>query len=139
MHHGYSVCKVTFAFLYGIGINHQVLVIRKHFHQQGLEPHTHQNTKQLPAQTLSFDDINRIVKYLQRYTKQHAILLPGRVPGYKRDDVKLLPSNNSKKVSLCIIITMRTLLYYKILKYMHMKYLSINLPIVLYITEQSSK
>lgn len=104
MHHGYNVCKVTFAFLYGIGINHRVLAIRKHYQQQGLEPRTHQNSKRLPAQTLSFDDINRIVKYLQQYAEQHAILLPGRVPGYKRDDVKLLPSSNSKKVPLYICI-----------------------------------
>ena len=27
-----------------------------------------------------------------------AILLPGRIPGYKRDDLKLLPSSTSKKV-----------------------------------------
>ena len=98
MHHGHNVCKLTFSFLYGVGINHRILAIRKHYQEQGLETRTHQNSKRLPAQTLSFDDISNIVKYLQQYAEQHAILLPGRVPGCKRDDVKMLPSSNSKKV-----------------------------------------
>ena len=116
MHHGHNICKVTFAFLYGIGINHRVLAIRKHYQQQGLEPRTHQNSRRLPPRTLSFDDINRIVKYLQQYAEQHAILLPGRVPGCKRDDVKLLPSSNSKKVllhTITNILRYATKIYYE--------------------------
>ena len=111
MHHGHNVCKVTFAFLYGIDINHWVLAIKKHYQQQGLEPRTH--SRRLPSHTLSFDDINRIVKYLQQYAEQHAILLPGRVPGCKHDDVQLLPSSNSKKVLLHTITNIYTLLCYK--------------------------
>ena len=55
------------------------------------------------AELLCFDDINKIVKFLQQFAEQHAILLPGRVPNHKRDDVKLLPSSNSKKVSDIIV------------------------------------
>lgn len=98
MHHGYNVCKVTYAFLYGVGVNHRILAIRKHYQENGLEPRTHKNYKRLPSHTLSFDDITRIVKFLEQYAEQHAILLPGRVPNHKRDDVKLLPSSTSKKV-----------------------------------------
>ena len=79
MHHGHHVCKVTFGFLYGIGINHQILAIRKHYQENGMETRTHQNSKRLPPRTLSFDDINRILKFLQQFAEQHAILLPGRV------------------------------------------------------------
>ena len=98
IHHGHNVCKVTFAFLYGVGINHRVLALKKHYQENGMETRVHQNSKQTPAQALSFDDINRIVKYLNQYVEQHAILLPGRIPGQKRDDVKLLPSSSSKRV-----------------------------------------
>ena len=48
MHHGHHVCKVTFGFLYGIGINHRVLAIRKHYQENGMETRTHQNSKRLP-------------------------------------------------------------------------------------------
>ena len=64
MHHGYNVCKATYTFLYGIGVNHWILAIRKHYQEHGLEPQTHQNSKRLPARTLSFDDITRIVNFL---------------------------------------------------------------------------
>ena len=37
-----------------------------------------------------------VVKFLHAYTEQHA-LLPGRVPGYTRTDLQLLPSSVSKK------------------------------------------
>ena len=37
---------------------------------------------------------------MENHTEANAILLPGRIPGYKRDDLKLLPSDTSKKVSV---------------------------------------
>ena len=52
----------------------------------------HGNTKRLPHNALTYEDIIRIVKFLSNYAEEQAILLPGRVPGYKRDDFKLLPS-----------------------------------------------
>ena len=105
MHQGHNVCKVTFAFLYGVGINHRVLALRKHYQEHGMETRIHQNSNRAPAQALSFDDINRIVKYLHQYAEQHAILLPGRIPGQKRDDVKLLPSSSSKRVKTKYLIS----------------------------------
>ena len=36
----------------------------------------------------SFEDI--------QYSEHHALVLSGRVPGFKRDDVKLLPSAETK-------------------------------------------
>ncbi len=44
------------------------------------------------------EDVQRIVNFLTTFAETHAMILPGRVPGFKRDDVKLLPSheqNNS--------------------------------------------
>ena len=99
MYNGYNVCKNTFAFLHGIGVNHYLQAIRKHYMENGLAIRVHQNTKRLPVNTLSYDDIKCIIQFLQNYAEQHAILLPGRIPGYKRDDVKLLPLSNSKMVS----------------------------------------
>ena len=32
-----------------------------------------------------------------QYVESNAILLPGRIPGYKRDDIKLLPSSCTKR------------------------------------------
>ena len=98
MHHGYNVCKRTFAFLYGLGVNHRILNIKKHYLEEGMMLRTHKLCNTLPTKTMSFDDISAIVAFLQQYSEQHGILLPGRIPGYKRDDLKLLPSSNRKRV-----------------------------------------
>ena len=42
----HNVCKVTFVFMYGVGINHRVLALRKHYQESGMETRIHQNSKQ---------------------------------------------------------------------------------------------
>lgn len=102
MHNGYHVCINTFAFLFGIGANHRIKAIKKHYLENGMESRVHKNTKRLPSKTASYEDICALVKFLQNYAETNAILLPGRIPSYKRDDIKLLPSNTSKKVNVSI-------------------------------------
>ena len=47
-----------------------------------------------PNTLLTFDVIKNLVTFITNYAEEHAILLPGRIPGYK----KLLPSSTTKKV-----------------------------------------
>ena len=98
MHNGYKVCKTTYAFLYGVGTKHRLEAIKKHYLEHGMETRVHKNTRRLPHNALSFDEITSVVKFIENYAEQHAILLPGRIPAYKRDNMKLLPSSTSKKV-----------------------------------------
>ena len=99
-HNCLSVCTVTFGFLYGIGSKKRLQSLRSHYLENGMTPRVHGNTKSLPHNSLPFGIINAAVKFLQNYAEQHAILLPGRIPGYKRDDMKLLPSSSSKMVRI---------------------------------------
>ena len=39
---------------------------------------------------LSLEDIRRVTRFVLHYAEQHSLVLPGRVPGFKRDDVKVL-------------------------------------------------
>ena len=98
MHEGHEVCKKTFCFLYGIGKD-RLRSVKEHYLANGLETRVHGNTKRLPHNHSSPETINNVVKFLQNYAEENAILLPGRIPGYKRDDIKLLPSSRSKNVS----------------------------------------
>jgi len=98
LHNGYHVCINIFASLYGIGANHRIKAIRKHYLENGMEPRVHKTTKRLPPRTASYEEILVLVKFLQNYAEPIAILLAGKIPGYKRDDLKLLPSSTSKKV-----------------------------------------
>lgn len=98
MHHGHNLCKTTYNFLHGVG-NHRVKAVKQSYLQNGLSPRSHGNAGRSSHNALSYTQINNIVKFIQNYAEQHAILLPGRIPGYKRDDLKLLPSSDSKKVT----------------------------------------
>ena len=49
--------------------------------KDGITTRIHGNTKRLPHNALTYEDITRIVKFLSNYAKEQAILLPGRVPG----------------------------------------------------------
>ena len=40
--------------------------------------------------------MKKVVTFLTNHAEDHAILLPGRIPGYNRFDLKLLPSSTTK-------------------------------------------
>ena len=74
--------------------------LKNHFLACGLTARVHGKVKRLPANALSFQETKDIIKFLQSYAEDNAILLPGRIPGYKRDDLQLLPSSTTKKVKM---------------------------------------
>ena len=46
--------------------------------------------------TMAYDDIIRIRTFITNYAEEHALVLPGRVHGFKQGDLRLLPSVNTK-------------------------------------------
>ena len=44
----------------------------------------------------SFEDVKRAIAFINNYAEDHALALPGRIPGCKRDAVKLLPCSDTK-------------------------------------------
>lgn len=44
----------------------------------------------------SFEDTKRTVTFISNYAEDHALVLPGRVRSYKRDDIKSMPSSETK-------------------------------------------
>ena len=56
----------------------------------------HGNTKRAPHNRFSTEDINRVVDFIDSYAQMHAMLLPGRIPGYKSSTLQLLPSSSTK-------------------------------------------
>ena len=64
----------------------------------GLTPRIHGNTRRQPKNALKIEEIKNLLTFLYNYAENNAILLPGRIPGYKRDNIQLLPSSTTKKV-----------------------------------------
>ena len=98
MHHGHHLCKATCNFLHGVG-NHRVKAIKQSYLSNGLSVCTHVNYKRMPHNALTYRQLSNLIKFIQNYAEQHAILLPGRMLKFKRDNMKLLPSYVSKNVA----------------------------------------
>ena len=95
-HLGKQLCAKTFRMLHTIG-EKRLKNLMKSLKEDGLTPRIHGNTKRKPHNTLSFASVEYVVRFLLNYTEQNSLLLPGRVPGYSRTDIKLLPSSVSKR------------------------------------------
>ena len=88
-HGGRRVCKNMFLFLHTIS-KKRLHNLQESHEQNGLAPRRHGNTRRLPANAISFPDKQRVVEFLLNYAEANAILLPSRIPGYKRTDVQLM-------------------------------------------------
>ena len=95
-HHGYHICSKTFLFLHGIG-KYRLRAIKDSYLSQGMVPRIQGRTGRVPPNAFILEDIQDIVKFILQYAESNAVLLPGRVPGYKRDDIQILPSSITKK------------------------------------------
>jgi hypothetical protein len=68
-----------------------------HFKENGLSPPEKKSGgRQNNKFSFKYQDIERVVKFLTNYADENAHVLPGRVPGFKRDDIKLIPSAHTK-------------------------------------------
>ena len=93
-HGGHDVCMETFCFLHNIG-KVKFQAIKASFESNGHCPRKRPYVK--PKHALRLPDIQYIVSFIRNYAEDNATLLPGRIPGYQRDDLVLLPSSTTKK------------------------------------------
>jgi len=45
---------------------------------------------------LKMEDIEQVVQFIVNFADQHSVILPGRIPASKRNDIKILPSSETK-------------------------------------------
>ena len=95
---GQQVCRDTFLFCHGIG-KFKLNNIAASLDKDGLKPRVHGNTGKIPKHALSVLDVKRVSQFLEEYTVQNGLPLPGRQPNYSTHGNKvvlLLPSDKSK-------------------------------------------
>jgi len=92
---GDKICRDTFLFMHGI-FKDRLMALMNHYQSNGVTPRVHGNKGKQPSHALTPADCQRVVDFIFNYAEEHAVLLPGRIPGYKRDDMKLLPSSELK-------------------------------------------
>ena len=84
-HQGKQVCEKMFRFLHNIGET-RYKNLNKSLRSNGLATCTHGNINEY------------VVRFVLNYAEQHALLLPGRVPGYSRSDIKLQSPNSKRAI-----------------------------------------
>lgn len=91
--------------------------VKQAYLKNGLESISHGNSNRLPHHGFTTDDLRNIVTFLTNFSEENAILLPGRIPGYKRCDLQLLPTSLTKKevwkryIQACGTMTLRLASY----------------------------
>ena len=95
-HHGRRVCRNTFL-LHGVG-SCRLKAIKSHYLANGLVLRRHGNTWRVPSR--------RCPACCALHPPLHrgkCHFLPGRTPGYKRDDVQLLPCSIRRRRGNCFL------------------------------------
>ena len=89
------ICKEMFLHFHGISYS-RFRRLKEHYEQNGICTRSHGNTKRLPQNTLPQSTVEDVCAFVLNYVEENAITLPGRIPGFKSDDVKVLPSCETK-------------------------------------------
>ena len=92
---GRTICRDMFLNLYGISYS-RFRRLKEHYEANGLSLRLHGNSKRLPPNTLPQAVTEDVKNFLTNYVEENAVLLPGRIPGFKKDDIKLLSSSDTK-------------------------------------------
>lgn len=90
-----AICKDMFLNLYGISYS-QFRRLKDHYENHGISQRIHGNSKRLPHNTIPQAVAEDVNSFLNNYVDENAVLLPGRIPGYKSDNIKLLSSSETK-------------------------------------------
>lgn len=83
-----------FYFVYRIG-QERLDGLLAHYRKNGLTPKEKLSGGRKKT-SFAFQDMRRAAAFISNYAEEHALVLPGRVPGFRRDDVKLLPSSETQ-------------------------------------------
>ncbi|KAL3045312.1 hypothetical protein OYC64_013556 [Pagothenia borchgrevinki] len=92
---GHKICRETFKFLHGISQDKLTGII-KFYKEHGLAPRMRRGGRVVTKRMLSFEDIQRIVRFITNFADVFAMPLPGRIPGFKRTDISVLPTTETK-------------------------------------------
>ena len=56
----------------------------------------HRGGRKSNTNALTLEETNHVVDFIKNFAEDRGVSLPGRVPGFRRDDILLLPSSTPK-------------------------------------------
>lgn len=96
------ICKEMFLNLYGISYS-RFRRLKEHYEEHGICQRVYGNSKRLPHNTLSQAVTEDVRNFLTNYVEENAVVLPGRIPGFKNDAIRLLSSSDTKNKRVACI------------------------------------
>lgn len=89
LYHSAPICKEMFLNLYGISKSRFQRLLG-HYENHGISLRIHGNSKRLPHNALPVAVAEDVKNFLSNFVDENAVLLPGRIPGFKNEDIQLL-------------------------------------------------
>lgn len=89
------ICKDMFLNLYGISYS-RFRRLKEHYEEHRLSQRVHGNYKRLPPNTLPQAVTEDVKNFLANYAEENVVVLPGRILGFKNDDICLISSSETK-------------------------------------------
>ena len=89
------ICKEMFLHFYGIDYS-RFRRLKEHYQEHGIFPRIHGNTNRVPGNATSKKSLEAILAFIENYVEENAIVLPGRIPGFKNEEIRLLSSSETK-------------------------------------------
>ncbi|XP_074634268.1 uncharacterized protein LOC141892822 [Acropora palmata] len=89
------ICKEMFLNLHGISKS-RFQKLLDHYRNHGLSVQIHGNSRRLPHNTLPQAVVEDVKNFLSNFADENAFLLPGRIPGFKNEDIQLLSLSDTK-------------------------------------------
>ena len=71
--------------------------VRVSYENDGLTSRTHGNSNHRQHNGFTTHELIHTVTYIKNNTEANGILLPGQIPGFKRIDIQLLPTQTTKQ------------------------------------------
>ena len=121
LYQSHPICKEMFLHMYGISKSRFQRLL-EHYQNHGISVRVHGNSKRLPHNTLPQAIAEDVKNFLSNYAEENAVLLPGRIPGFKNEDIVLLSSSETKMHvwncfrSACEVASKRVVSYTKFIE-----------------------
>ena len=90
--HGEPLCRAALLYVMAMSKN-LITAVSKHYQREGLCPRTYSKR----GKALTITATRLVTEFIDKYSQQHALQLPGRVPGFRRELLQLLPSSDTIK------------------------------------------
>lgn len=93
---GHRVCRSTFLLAFDIG-KHTLKGIKDHVQEHGVSARSHKNTGRKPPHALVFEDIKRVVQFINNYSEEHGLPQPAAPRGLDDIPPVFLSSDTTRK------------------------------------------